>query len=618
MGSSKTLGWREYAGAITGVSGAVVAVAGFGLAVYSRWLASTTPIVPERLHRHTLFTSDSWGVDIATIPGVLAATALWLGAGLVVAVGLAALRIARAWDDYRGWGFWPAVAVLAGLMGWPILIFGDHVPQVWDRLRLEYPLSAQLPTALAAGTMILVGAVLLIPMLLHPDRVRQVPKRTVAIAAAAGVLLSAGTVTAALRAGDDRLHIDHVTAPRAVVPAVPARLGSEKYRFPIPAQPGNGSAVIGDLVPAGVGFVLSSPEGITAYDGATGQPRWHYLRTHTEQSGRSGVQYVDGSLRSLDHYATVLARWESLGWIAFDAVSGEILWQRSDFTRDASTSWALRTSESTQRPHVGAPGPWPSSAPLILSDDDRIQGYDGRTGARLWSTDVSVAGCQSRRVEIVVAEAAIYRVSACSSGDESWIAATVLDTRTGTIVATRDIGRHTSTDWHDPYVHVYALTNTVLIDWSNGDDGGHILLRSPDQLATALNFDTHARQPIAADPSGPDILYSDYWIHDSRTPGRFAVVDTGNGAERYTLPGMDGWGEDAGHDAFLADEIIETSYSASSAVQAWSREDGRSVASRPIAGAGRDCMSTPLRVVPAAVVVVCIGKTTAELVGYTQ
>ncbi|MFB8005031.1 PQQ-binding-like beta-propeller repeat protein [Nocardia sp. NPDC056000] len=613
MGGSTTSGWRDNASAVAGVGGAIAVATGFGLALYSRWGASRTTIEPEQLHRRTWFTEDVWGVDIATVPGVLTATALWLGAGLVIAVGVAALRIARGWDDYRGWGFLPALAVLATLAGWPILIVGDRVWQVWDQLRVEYPLSQQLPTALAAGTLNCIGAALLIPYLLHPHRFR-LPTRVLAAVVVAAVLVCAGTAAAAVRAGDDRLHTDHVTAARAVIPPAPTRLGPEKYRFPIAALPGSRSATIGDLAPAGMGFVLSSPEGITAYDGATGEPRWHYLRTHTTKSGRSGVTYVDGSLRSLDHGAMILARWKSLGWIAFDAVTGEVLWQTSDFTRDAAGR-TLQSSDSVQRPQLAVPGPWPAPIPLILNDDNRIQGYDARSGTRLWSTEVTVPECQSRN-NTVVTDATVYRVASCSSDTESWIVATGLDARTGAIVATRELGRHSSTDRYDPYVRVRALTNTVVIDWATSDDGGHLLVRSPDQLATAPTID-RARWPIAADPGGPDVLYSDYWARAPRAPGRFTVSDTITGGERYALAGMDGWGEDAGHDAFLRDEIIETSYSAGSAVQAWSRDDGRWTQSQPIVTVSRDCVSTPIRVVPTAVVVVCIGKTTAELIGYT-
>ncbi|MGV9663756.1 hypothetical protein [Nocardia niigatensis] len=620
MGSPEKLRWKEFAGAATGVIGAVAVVAGTGLAVYSRWFASTTSANSEQLHRRTFFTTDSWGVDIATVPTLLATTAVCLGAGMLIAAGIAAVRITRNWTDYRGFGLWCGLAVVAAVVAWPALVFGDHVIEVWGRLRLEYPLSVQLPAALGAGTLIFVGAVLLVPILMAPNRSRPLPRRIVAVAPAAGVLLSAVTVSVAVHAGDDGLHVDHTTAARAAIPAQPTGLGAEKYRFAIPARETNSAwADIGDLVPVGTGFVLSSAEGITAYDGATGMQRWHYLRTHTKHSGNYGVLYVDGSLRSLDGGTVVLARWAALGWIAFDAVTGEILWQKSDFTRDTAP-WTRRPYDPAQRPEVGVAGPWPAPVPLIISEDDSMQGYDPHTGARRWSTDVTVPGCGHRRVESVLTDTDIYRVSGCSSDTETWVDITVLDARTGVIRATREFARHASTGRYDPYVHLEALTNTVLIDWSSSDriDGGTIMVRNPDQLATATPFDAQARQPIAADPAGPDVLISDFWTRDPRAPGHFVVLDTDTGAERYTLPGMDGWGRDPGHDLFLRDQIVETSYTTASAVQAWSRTDGHLLGSQPIASPGQDCANTPIRAVPAAIVVVCVSKTTAELIGYTQ
>lgn len=614
--SSDRLGWRAVGGAVAGVIGAVAVVVGVGFAVYSRWFASTTSASSERLGHPTFFSSDSWGIDIAGLPSLLAVTAVGLGTAVLIALGFAVLRIARGWTSYRGYGFWCAAAVVATVVVWPALVLGDHADEVWDKLRLEYPLSVQLPAALGAGTLIFAGAILLMPTLKAPNRIRQLPRRAVAVAAAAGVALSAGTVVVAVRAGDDGLHVDHITATRVAVPALPSGLGPEKYRFAIPATETNsGAADIADLVAAGTGFILSSPEGITAYDGVTGAPRWHYLRTHTKDRGNHGLLYQAGSLRPLDGGAVVLAEWATLGWTAFDAVTGEILWQKTDFTRDYT-----QAAEPALRPALGVPGPWRAAVPLILVDDNRIRGYDARTGARRWSTAITDSDARSHRVETVVTDTAIYRLAACSDDTSGWVTLTVLDAHSGAIVASRELDRHPTTDRYDPFAHLEALTNSVLVTWSfdNRQGSGTILLRTPAQLATATPLDRRSRQIIAADPAGPDVVISDYWTHDGSSPDRFAVLDTETGAEKYTLVGMEGWGKDPGHDLFLPDQIIETSYSAGQVLQAWSRADGRLLGSQPIAHPGQKCSNTPLRAVPGALLAVCVHKTTAELVGYPR
>lgn len=110
---------------------------------------------------------------------------------------------------------------------------------------------------------------------------------------------------------------------------------------------------------------------------------------------------------------------------------------------------------------------------------------------------------------------------------------------------------------------------------------------------------------------------SDLWSGGWHTSGPFTVVDSTTGFEKYTCPGMDGWGRDSGHDAFLPTQIVETSYSESRAVRAWSRDDGRLVQTQPITRGTRDCQGTPLRIVPGAILVICVGRQTAELASYT-
>ncbi|MFC8380376.1 hypothetical protein [Nocardia sp. NPDC057272] len=102
-----------------------------------------------------------------------------------------------------------------------------------------------------------------------------------------GLLLCALATGGALWVGDDDRYVDHRTAASVVVPPIPNRLGQERFRIDLPKE--------SRVVVGGPGFLVGTPTGITAYDGATGSARWHYQRP---DAAEDGVHQQDSNLLS--------------------------------------------------------------------------------------------------------------------------------------------------------------------------------------------------------------------------------------------------------------------------------------------------------------------------------
>ncbi|MEV6768269.1 PQQ-binding-like beta-propeller repeat protein [Nocardia sp. NPDC051030] len=591
--------------AILGALGSGLLVGGTALAVYSRFFASTWPLDEIWIRGERWFRSEP-GWNASAVPGYFATASVCVGIAMLIALVILIVRIDRNWDSYGDLTVYVVSAVSATLLVLSIMAIKYPVTESYHRLQREAPLFAQLPTALAAAALVVAGTILVIGILLRPDRIRSLSRRAVAISAVAGLLVSVTVGVVAVRAGDDRRNVDHVTASRVEAPTAPDRLGSERYRVPISLACGSNSRCSTDLVAAGAGFVMASTAGLTAYDGTTGAQRWHYLRKNTEPDQQDGVSYVGDSLQSLDGGNIVLAKWNQLGWIAFDASTGEILWQNSDFIRDLQDPELKWNVEGNG--YRSAPGL------LTLASHDRVLGYDPRTGSRKWSADTSGPECRGSRNNFVVTATAIYRTLECRNQTESWLTAIALDLQTGVVVGSRELER-TSDMTHELYSHIRRYSNTVAIEWSYRN---RIVVGTPEKLTTAVTISDREHIPLAADPDGPDVVVQDS-VRDPKPAWHFSVLDSDNGAVKYALPGMRG---DNGSRIFLTSEIVEAAFyfpddgSYRREIRAWSRTDGSPTLTHPLQRDDAKCSSPGALVAPGAVLVVCGEEQSAELIGF--
>lgn len=604
--------------AAVGAVGAGLITGGVVLAIYSRFFASTWAM-DEVWVRGTGVLRSGSGVDVSVVPDNFSMAALIVGVIMLLAVTIVAIRVVRHRDSYGRAAYYLVPAVAAGLLVLPVRAYDYRVPAAYDRIRLAYPLFERLPTAVAAGMLIFLGTVLTIRVMRKPALVGSLSRGTTALLCAGGLLISAGVAAGAIREGDDARHVDHVMAAVVEPVAVPARLGTERYRLRIPKvyEPTDGRTD-GQLVAAGTGFVLSSTAGVTVYDGATGAPRWHYLRTDYERDGRYGVTFTPGSLRSLDNGKVVLGKWHGLGWVAFDAMTGEILWHNSDFARDESELGERWNAGDT---YFGA-GP----GPLALVQEDRLTGYDPRNGNRLWSTDPTPLDCKWTPSGLTGTDAAIYQIVQCSDGTEKWEVASAVDARTGAVIGSRELGRVPVSGSREILSVLERLSSSVSIMWKVGNDRNHLVVSAPEQLSTAPTTGTRGPESMAADATGHEILV--------RIRQPFPVEDTFDvralnaDTSGYQLPGMNGT-HDLSREIFLTEEVVEralyeypdTGIHLQSEIRSWSRNGGHPVTILPVDRGAANCSGTWLVAVPGAVLTNCLppwgdDQTSTEIIGF--
>ncbi|MEV2226283.1 PQQ-binding-like beta-propeller repeat protein [Nocardia vinacea] len=618
-GSSRWLAW------LTAAAGAV----GFGLiaggtilGIYSRFFAAQVQLDDRMVDGEDVF--GSFRLPINAVPDRFATTAAVLGAlMLVVAAGIVVRGLRAREGSPRAIVL--ALAALVAATVTAVIAAKAHLPGMYGRIRFEYPFFTQLPTAVAANGLVLAGTVLVIGLALRPADVHRLGRWTLVALVSLGLVATAGVTAAAVRAGDDSANIDHNTVAAVGVPAFPQRLGSERYRIPIPMiavdrYPDNGYDLRApDIAVAGTGFVLASTQGLTAYDGATGTPLWHYLRTNAQRGEGLGVEYIPGSLRSLDDGTVVLARWDNKGWIAFDAITGQVLWTESDFTRTAPdpNTRVISVSETNPwhlpRAHDFRPGP----QFLILANGTHVVRYDGRTGTSMWS----VEGCHDPNHHVLITDTAIYRIARCKSGNDTSLTTTALDPKTGAVISTRELARIPTKA--DVTVLTHTLANTIVVNWSSYDahQSGTIILDRPDRLATVPILPGNTPTPIAADPNGPEVLtevpthpYDSDALQVTAIDESIVSYKLSGLHGRYPLPGA--------KDIFLATELVEaTLYEGTNGqphaeIHSWSRTDGTPVATYPLDRDNNRCDGSTPMAVPRAVVAICYRSTEIELIGF--
>ncbi|MEV4237999.1 PQQ-binding-like beta-propeller repeat protein [Nocardia sp. NPDC049737] len=622
--TSTTNGSPKWLARLTAAAGAM----GFGLiasgtilGLYSRFFAAKVELDDRMVDGEDFFGSFRLPIDgvpdrFATAAVILGALMLFVSAGVVV-------RGLRAREGSGRAIVLALAALLAATMA-VVLPVKSHLPGIYGRIRFEYPFFDQLPTAVAASGLVLAGTVLVLGLTLRPANVQRLRRRTSVGLASLGLVVGAAVTGAAVRAGDDNANIDHNTIAAVEVPALPQRLGSERYRVPIPMAavdryPDNGyDRRAPDTVVAGTGFVVASTEGLTAYDGATGVPRWHYLRTNAQRGEQLGVEYIHGSLRSVDGGTVVLARWDNKGWIAFDAVTGQVLWSDSAFARNAPdpNTHVVSTSEMNPWSLPRALDFRPAPQFLTLANRTHVVRYDGRTGTPMWSAE----GCSDPNQNILITDTAIYRIARCKSDNETRLTATALDPKTGAVTSTRELARAPAKT--DITVLTHTLANTIVVDWSSFPHGsGTIIVDRPDRLANVPILPGNTPEPIAADPNGPEVL-TEYPTqpYDS---GALQVMALNENTVRYQLPGLSSrYPATRANDLFLASELVEaTLYEGADGqyraeIHSWNRTDGTPAMVYSLDRDNNRCEGSAPLAVPGAVVVVCYASTRVEVIGF--
>ncbi|MFC4126345.1 outer membrane protein assembly factor BamB family protein [Nocardia rhizosphaerae] len=406
---------------LAAIPGVVLLLGGVLLGAYSVFVAAGNPYLPT-------------GSD-ADLPGTLGRFAIGFGtAVLLLQATLCWSRRARA----AGLGNPAAVLSPVLLVAWVVVTWKLRVLSTASRLIETHAAFPQLPTAVAAWILVLVGTVLCLGTALAPPRVWTVERRPAAIAAGSGVLVCAVVAASALYLGDDSRFVDASTAADAVAPSAPHRLGTERSRFTVAADD--------RVIFGGHGYFVGSSKGVTAYN-ADGTPRWHHLRPDATEDT---VGHNTDSMRHFPAENVLLTYWHRLGWKAFDTSTGRVLWTESEFSRDSGRFGRVLPDQ------FGAPFP-------ARGEDGVLARYDARTGQRLWQVTKADSPCSSIPT-FAMTPTAVYLVAHCP-GDEVVTVVLAMSPATGETLARREIAVPARTP---PQVTV--VDDAVAITWALGSD----------------------------------------------------------------------------------------------------------------------------------------------------
>ncbi len=561
-------------------AGLGVVAGGAALGIYSRWVAE-----PQTLHDYR---------NHAEIVGVPERIALWSVVGGIWLIGVVIATVAVPWVARRAGSVRDSTLIrlsVVGVCGALVYILVDsRLWAVWTEVRRSYPYRPVLPAAVAALVLVLVGAIVMVTWMFRAKV--HAGRAFVARGVVVGLVFSAGVAFAAFRLGDDSVNIDRVVAERTEVDNPPERLGEEKFRIHGDPLSRYAASPMANIAIAGSGFVISDRLGVTAYDGRTGTPRWHYRRI-----AQDGYQLFrnDGSLRMVGE-DVVLVTWEHIDGVALDAHTGATLWSDSDFLRDR------RSMEWRDYHHSGDS--------LVLGRSDRIAGYDARTGRKIWETPTAQAECfgpgtgSISDANIAATRDTIYTEQTCGAAPTAWKHLTALDPATGAVLAARDI--HVP-DAYTSLFDIQAHRNMVDVSWRSdtGATAGFRVLKPSDLLAATVDEKWWKMRDafVDIDPSATDVLTQHPIANTSDWISEVTSVD---GVPRYRLAGND-FRSPSGLRAFLTEEIVETEPGRNGEVhtRSWSRRDGTRVSDRTIAGCER-----PEKILagPGSLLVVCSAR----------
>ncbi|MFI8973035.1 PQQ-binding-like beta-propeller repeat protein [Nocardia asteroides] len=484
---------------IAAVVGAIVVLGGMGLGYYSLFFAASSP---SEVHD-----------DPSPTLGVFA---ILFGAG-----ALSLLTVALRWSTrLRAAGFGnPAALLMPVLLVTEIVVTqGMHLGTRAKEIRAAHAAYPQLPTSIAAWFLVIAGTILVLAAAIAPPTGRVLSPRSFAKTVGIGVVVCVVTIGFAARDGDDSPSVDHRTAAQMTAAPLPNRLGDERFRVSLPDAE--------QVLVGGPGFVAGSTQGITAYDGTTGKERWHYLRT---PALTGGVKHEPNRMILIPAENVLVTFWNNTGWKAFDATTGHLLWTRSDFARDAGDA------EGAIRGIDAAPY-------LSITVETFLTRYDARTGRLLWSTSKLPAVCGGERTAVARTARAIYQVGTCAEWGRAITSIRALDPATGATIAQRDIP--TAPSVHRPKLS--TVRDVLVVQWNlPGEDLDHLLVRSPEHLATApLTEDVRV---LAADPE------TGSYITES-AQGHNTFRDTSPRA--LSLPTQMSQGSEPWQSLLLADEFV--------------------------------------------------------------
>ncbi len=523
---------------------------------------------------------------------------------LVLGVAADLVRRGRSADPGERVSTW-VFGIGAAIMALGGYVVSQHVPGALDDIGFRHPLFDRLTTAAAAILLVLSGTVLTLG-LGRPAAVHAAGKRPLILGSVAGLLISAGTAGFAMYAGDDARRIDHTTAAAATVPAFPARLGEEHYRISVPGSESEDEGA--EIVMAGTGFVLATTEGLTAYDGASGTPRWHYLRRNVRDGNRVGVGFVRSSLLSVDGGSVVLAQWERGGVTAFDAITGELLWTHSEFTAATGDLLSDINRYDADRPEVWRLVRGQTSNPasvLAATNGRQLARFDARTGDRMWSVEL----CQVGSADYAFTAAAIYRIARCAGGSEVPVGITAVNPATGAVLGSQELGGHGASDHDHPFTAQYA--DTLIIHYA-ANTGMEYVIDRPERLAAPLLPTPQFGYFMTVDSGGTEAVVVPKGRVGDLEP--LELRRLADGSLIYRLTGIEGRASSLTRrpDRFLADQIIEANYYETepgeyrAELRAWNRSDGTPATVRPLStDADRDCSFGGPVVIPGAVLALC-------------
>jgi outer membrane protein assembly factor BamB len=234
------------------------------------------------------------------------------------------------------------------------------------------------------------------------------------VAAAVAVAVAVGVVATVTSLVVGRVGVDASTASVTAIPAVPQMPGAGRWTWQPPGR------VVG-VVRAGPGVVAATAGGrLTALDGRTGQPRWHYGLAGTEVQGLAASP--DGTT-VLAVYArrVVTSDGEPQRLVVLDAVTGVLRWQQRLGTGDTFRAglWNLSPTNRT--------------LPILRPRPGLILGYDLASGARRWTWTLP-PNCEALSVnEVVGGTDTVMMRAHCQAGRMMQITLFGLDERSGVL-----------------------------------------------------------------------------------------------------------------------------------------------------------------------------------------
>lgn len=423
----------------------------------------------DRLHR--------WG---ESLPDNMTITVSVVAVLLLIAIAYSVLRGPEGWDRPGT----PAlfIAVMALLF---FAYFSQGIPAFYRMVMENFPVTAAVPTGVAAWVLSVVGTVATVLGSSAFPRLRRDGLRLAGVGAVIAVVVASVVTVVALRAGDDDRYVDASTAAAAEVaaaPSVPPQPGQRSFTVTVPDgfTGDNPARPQFSVAAAGAGFVVYRDHRVTAY-GADGQERWHYLRTGP------GEVSVNGA-RVFDNGATVVVLIND-ALVGLDAVTGEQLWSSADYRMAYAIS--QESGYNVYPPY------------LMYRDEASWTRYDTRTGTPMWTVPAPHPRCDVPRS----ADTASWLVSVtrCQAEGGSDIRVTALNPDNG------------ETHWDTVVLHgkpeldaVAAAANSVgvLLQFAGeGSPRGLTYVNVADKSVTALPERGSAQPSMGP---GDDFVFSDW------------------------------------------------------------------------------------------------------------